>query len=262
MRELAGNRRRGFTLIELLVVIAIIAILAAILFPVFAQAREAARRTACVSNCKQIGTALNMYAEDYDENLPGMPFSTRTGNPYYAVGWSYGAWVPMVQPYIKNAGIFHCPSAPAGYGLLGPAGSQISVTYGINEWIEDTEKGGWNSMSALANGGTGGAGVADIAIVADSVYPGIFNDWSPYQGTANGAPAKGGSFGMARQVCGNNLASNVCQPRHSDYGASYVFGDGHAKFISGGKIQGASNNTVNGVVLEYPVVYPNAKSIF
>ena len=65
------HRRRGFTLIELLVVIAIIAILAAILFPVFAQAREQARRATCLSNQKQLGHALTMYAQDYDEQLPG-----------------------------------------------------------------------------------------------------------------------------------------------------------------------------------------------
>src|ERR671930_500085 len=65
------ERRRGFTLIELLVVIAVIAILAAILFPVFAQAREKARQAACLSNCKQLGTALQLYVQDYDERFPG-----------------------------------------------------------------------------------------------------------------------------------------------------------------------------------------------
>ena len=67
------GRKRGFTLIELLVVIAIIAILAAILFPVFAQAREKARQTACLSNAKQIGTAVMLYAQDYDESFPVQP---------------------------------------------------------------------------------------------------------------------------------------------------------------------------------------------
>ena len=69
------QRRHGFTLIELLVVIAIIAVLAAILFPVFAQAREQARQTTCLSNLKQLGTGLTMYAQDYDETLPSWPFS-------------------------------------------------------------------------------------------------------------------------------------------------------------------------------------------
>ncbi|MGQ9732208.1 MAG: DUF1559 family PulG-like putative transporter [Candidatus Zipacnadales bacterium] len=85
--------RRGFTLIELLVVIAIIAILAAILFPVFARAREKARQVTCVSNLKQMGLSFFMYSSDYDEKYPP--------NPY---------WKERLQPYIKTTEINHCPS--------------------------------------------------------------------------------------------------------------------------------------------------------
>jgi prepilin-type N-terminal cleavage/methylation domain-containing protein len=113
------QRGKGFTLIELLVVIAIIATLAAILFPVFAQARAKARQTACLSNMKQIGTGLMMYTQDYDETLPGNDKSAEGRNlrlgfmdPGSARNWARG-----VQPYIKNlagfqmprgAGPFHC----------------------------------------------------------------------------------------------------------------------------------------------------------
>ncbi|MES2464060.1 MAG: DUF1559 domain-containing protein [Armatimonadota bacterium] len=113
-RRLSGaftNRTSAFTLIELLVVIAIIAILAAILFPVFAQAREKARQTACVSNLKQVGTGLMMYAQDYDETLPvyndGV-FDFANPAVYNVTPNFFGS--PM--PYIKNSGVFGCPSAP------------------------------------------------------------------------------------------------------------------------------------------------------
>lgn len=92
--------RKAFTLIELLVVIAIIAILAAILFPVFAQAREKARQTACLSQSKQIGTAWSMYATDYDETIP-----------LYWYGTDIGYWHVVLIPYIKSSPLFICPSA-------------------------------------------------------------------------------------------------------------------------------------------------------
>jgi prepilin-type N-terminal cleavage/methylation domain-containing protein/prepilin-type processing-associated H-X9-DG protein len=92
---------RGFTLIELLVVIAIIAILAAILFPVFAQAREAARRTQCLSNLKQIGAGMHMYIQDFDEVTPAVIHNTNL--PYDPDFWV------IIQPYVKNIGLFYCP---------------------------------------------------------------------------------------------------------------------------------------------------------
>ena len=103
--------RRGFTLIELLVVIAIIAILAAILFPVFARAREKARQTSCLSNVKQIVLGVTMYLQDYDD--------TMLHNRYYYP--AQVSWYDVVQPYIKNDQILKCPSQP-----------NTVVTYGWN----------------------------------------------------------------------------------------------------------------------------------
>jgi len=97
------RRRSGFTLIELLVVIAIIAILAAILFPVFARAREAARKTACGSNLRQLGLASKMYAQDYDEWLPCDYYPGNSSTTSKRL-------VNQIMPYIKNMDILYCPS--------------------------------------------------------------------------------------------------------------------------------------------------------
>jgi prepilin-type N-terminal cleavage/methylation domain-containing protein/prepilin-type processing-associated H-X9-DG protein len=125
--------KRGFTLIELLVVIAIIAILAAILFPVFARAREAARASTCVSNLKQIGLAATMYRQDYDQLTPfyvnGSNFSFNPTN----IHDSYWGW--FYVPYIKNQGIWNCPSTKlTAFGSGGNAGK--GNAYGMPLFVE------------------------------------------------------------------------------------------------------------------------------
>jgi len=160
--------RRGFTLIELLVVIAIIAILAAILFPVFARAREKARQTACLSNVKQIGLGLLMYAQDYDEKMP-----------FHCGGWGWViCWAEAIAPYTKNAQIQRCPSFDGtdttdyGYNWMGveltslakfpnPA-KMIMAGDSANGWLLPgcpldgccaTNYGSNGNMSSVHNGG-------------------------------------------------------------------------------------------------------------
>ena len=108
------RNRKGFTLIELLVVIAIIAILAAILFPVFARARENARRASCQSNLKQIGLGLLQYSQDYDETFCNAWFGLQQGyQPSDPAAGKY-KWMDAIQPYVKSAQLFVCPSASSG----------------------------------------------------------------------------------------------------------------------------------------------------
>jgi prepilin-type N-terminal cleavage/methylation domain-containing protein/prepilin-type processing-associated H-X9-DG protein len=128
------SSRRAFTLIELLVVIAIIAILAAILFPVFARAREQARKTVCASNLKQIGLACHMYAQDYDELFP---CDYHVCNPHTRLAGE-------LMPYMKNYQILYCPSASAtGLSFLtdtdaNRAAGNISYYYYSFDWLPST----------------------------------------------------------------------------------------------------------------------------
>lgn len=108
---------QGFTLIELLVVIAIIAILAAILFPVFARARENVRRSSCASNLKQIGLGIQQYAQDYDEKYVAQ---STDGASNFGVLQAWQAWPVALQPYIKSSQIFACPSATEATGANAP----------------------------------------------------------------------------------------------------------------------------------------------
>ncbi len=134
--------RKGFTLIELLVVIAIIAILAAILFPVFAKAREKARQTSCLSNQRQIATAVTMYAQDYDETYP---------MNIYLAGTTVWSFYDVLEPYMKNQQILVCPSEQKRIGM-GELQAIIPVPMGGNlEWV------GYNGNYAVFEDGPNNA---------------------------------------------------------------------------------------------------------
>ncbi|MCW3099504.1 MAG: prepilin-type N-terminal cleavage/methylation domain [Chthonomonadaceae bacterium] len=241
------SQKRGFTLIELLVVIAIIAILAAILFPVFAQAREKARMASCLSNLKQMGTATAMYTQDFDETMPGWSFTNTVPTMFTmaenkAYGWGMAFF--MFQPYIKNYQVYSCPSATDNFVGPLPVNAtypRFNLSYGYSEYLYNSD-GGNDKLAVLANNQYG---VANIVVISESRFAGIFNDWD------------NGSTGGVNQIPTNYLArialANGAQPRHN--GTQVIYADSHAKYIPLGKIVCPVNNNTVG---EYPIVNPNA----
>jgi prepilin-type N-terminal cleavage/methylation domain-containing protein/prepilin-type processing-associated H-X9-DG protein len=229
-------KRNGFTLIELLVVIAIIAILAAILFPVFAQARDKARQTACLSGTKQMGSALMMYMQDNDEQTPLINQGTAAMSPC-------PCWPDMILPYIKTASFFFsCPSAAIKPGWT--PGSKTGIAFGFNTLYTGTEVSGvgYETTPPAGNVNTNPqtpARLAQFAVPADTI---VFGD-------ANGSyiiysPDKNGTVislnppydqglpvpNIGRAGSGNNTTSQRFMGRHQ-LGSNFVYADGHSKWL-------------------------------
>lgn len=159
-----NKMKKGFTLIELLVVIAIIAILAAILFPVFARARENARRSSCQSNLKQIGVAFMQYTQDYDERYPGASgYYIRYGTIDVPVTWDL-----TMQPYIKSYQIVTCPSDSQTPSVDIPTLATIKRSYAYANYLRSLPGGG----SAGGGFGNPGRNIASIPAVASTILLG------------------------------------------------------------------------------------------
>jgi prepilin-type N-terminal cleavage/methylation domain-containing protein/prepilin-type processing-associated H-X9-DG protein len=235
-----GNYK-GFTLIELLVVIAIIAILAAILFPVFAQAREKARQTKCASNLKQIGVAAKLYMDDWEEYIPVMYASSRA----YFVGFAdplAPAWFTLVAPYIpvkvKNwyqldpavdCSVFRCPSLKGN-----------NISYAPNMGLINTGSPGFVKVGLDAGG--------------NGIYAGFFNKIpKPSERVFIAESEPDGNGGMGKFVINS---SNVKNPpdrggfrtRHND-GANLLYFDGHVKWV---KAEGAYEEMMKGPYSDVP----------
>lgn len=263
--------RRGFTLIELLVVIAVIALLAAILFPVFARARENARRTACQSNLKQIGLGLLQYTQDYDETYPLDVFGSSAG----ATATNYDErglptdsvntwrWMDAIFPYVKNEQIFNCPTiaritpkykygSTSGWNL-----GSYAANYGVRDYKLGTCGGGM--MRSVRGPFSGGLGfnripngqeyvmkVSDTAVPARTIWVlESYNDptsgqTSHYLEIPASLPSPGPTVFMAFgfETAGQAASGgkhNRIPARHLDT-TNLLWADGHVKLMKVGAL--------------------------
>ncbi|GAB4461663.1 MAG: hypothetical protein OHK0029_27320 [Armatimonadaceae bacterium] len=242
------RKSNAFTLIELLVVIAIIAIFAAILFPVFARAREAARKTACLSNCRQMGLGIAMYTQDYDEMLP--PADVGGNDSPNTFGWG-----DLIFPYVRNVQVFDCPSATrkmvlntaidpprfwrrreGGGGRDAATGEavpgDIDYTFGVNgvygrgDWAGSLTCGPWADYRFLALPIM--PAPAEVVAVADTTgasgYAIRCFNCSGNIANLDGQVDAGRHMGM--------LGSPNAAERRQRGALNVIFADGHAKFVT------------------------------
>jgi prepilin-type N-terminal cleavage/methylation domain-containing protein/prepilin-type processing-associated H-X9-DG protein len=222
--------KRGFTLIELLVVIAIIAILAAILFPVFAKAREKARQSSCLSNIKQIGLAVMQYTQDYDEVFPGgMGYWT----PYMvpaAPDRGDNPWVRNIYPYCKNGQMMVCPSGGAFSTAINdwPAMTEVpTMSYGVNMRLNHV------ALGTVAE-------PASCYVVSDDT-----NSYVYLYPSINALQA--GAYDWPAQL-------PAAAARHND-GMNFGFVDGHAKWLSRASLPAGTD-----VTHKFPLYWPTDTS--
>lgn len=226
-----GHRQRAFTLIELLVVIAVISVLAAILFPVFARARENARRARCMSNLKQFGMGLMMYVQDYDETYP--PNQTvdlgiePPGGRWLGSTSTAWVWEQLLQPYIKSVQIFTCPS-----------GKDLN-----SSWRERPLRGHYGASQYLFRGAA--STIKLSTVVSPATTYAMMDAGYVYMVTAYAIPNSGSdraSYGYYLPGIGQlgssceatetyaNLKSDCESGRHLG-GINMAFADGHVKWL-------------------------------
>jgi len=215
------NRNRGFTLIELLVVIAIIAILAAILFPVFARARENARRSSCSSNMRQIGLAIKQYIADIDERYPLISYNDLDGVPL--------GWAKNTAPYIKSEQIFQCPSETNRAGATDGLWPENEYPYNYN-YTDYYYNSNFNWQLDSTDSWVNSQGGINESVLTESTKTVVLGDgnnggWAYARNASEERPGDSYSGGVI-------TANSGAEPhlRHLD-GANYAFADGHVKWM-------------------------------
>lgn len=224
-KSISPETRRGFTLIELLVVIAIIALLAAILFPVFARARENARKSSCQNNVKQIGIAFQQYIQDFDETFSGIWNGSSTDLTRQR---NYAA---ALMPYLKNEQIFRCPSESR----------DVSVGYPANNWLHN------RAIADIQQ-------TANVVVLMDG-YLGAGGDRSKTNAaTLNGLNADYTIWDATRRI--TSKANR--QPRHLE-ASNILYADGHVKAMALPAYDGTNGA---GVVAELQQRLPYGKTMY
>ncbi len=231
-RRTMPKNSMGFTLIELLVVIAIIAILAAILFPVFAQARESARQTTCLSNLKQIGTANMMYIQDYDERF--VPVGGSIEQPWPATGRltsnglkPFSGWSMNLMPYVKSREVFLCPSMERIFSGSGDCaaynGRPMTNHYAYNYWLGADDSYPYGDYYQVPDGTVFASPISTAALTQPANLITHFHSGS--------VPPYGDTWGCVYVQIELPDFYNKIRPRlrHKD-GDNIAFADGHAKW--------------------------------
>lgn len=255
MRKCPASPRTGFTLIEMLVVIAIIALVAALLFPVFAQARGKTRQTTCVSNMRQLGTAIALYTSDYDEQFP-VTLPANVGNVIFPP--ANVQWAAQVYGYTKNTGIFHCNTDPTVNTRFAVTGNPTlyAVSYALNSnlsgsaslaalaapantillfeiardnvWITDPTEGQQNAANVPPQTSSCGNGVNGA----------LLNLSSTSASQSSGAVYRTGSMDNSAAIGFLTADQNQypdAEDLHND-GANFLAGDQHVKWQKGARI--------------------------
>ena len=244
-------KKKGFTLIELLVVIAIIAILAAILMPVFAQAREKARQSSCSSNLKQLLLGALQYIQDYDEKFPGWDGGASWNMPEGS-GW----WMNQITPYVKNTQVYACPSDSRpdnqttgwGYAIVPGSNPQryYRLSYGANEWIVN-QGSTYNRTPALPL-------PAQTVFIAEACGP-LFHDWDNGQGFYGRlAYSRAGDWGVGSDY--TNFSRWQQYAGHAQNGNIMGYADGHVAYMQIQRMVWPGNPDSANPRPERPIVAP------